>query len=954
MTSAQKVTLIVLAGALAAVIPGGILIYSKYQDQQTAAKKAREIESSKAPNGRVVQKSRSKKLVETDLKISALGEDLLWVGSFERESEQEPVVTGMELKLATLWTESANPLARSLEGFWTRIPRDLDTISSADAKALLGVTRVDGTPILLEHAEVKFSRGPAGAQVKIRYQGEQGELELDADRVERTGAVHLTATNDGKTAIFRTWLPKGWGLRFKKIDVVGNQRIILDKPEIINEQGEVVFSAQRFEAADSENLTGLVTAGIPGDQLGSRKDFTSLVINPRIVLPKATRLPLFASLNSPSGGAPIEVEAESMEWSNRAIELAGVTMKGPGGLKIRSVRVKWEPGANAGKVAMTQFQASIPSLASSVEGDELALATDQFGISTFALSKGLVKVKPDPLTLMSLTVKAKGLMTSLKGLVSPRHRDAAAAQVTGEGGEFSLAPVLKALEQTQVRLRESTLVLAAGPMEMSFGDVELDIDWKFASELKVRFQAGLVDGVDSGSPLLAELDVDAKGSPSGFRIKAGGSRLSELIRRVVPGGFLKSGNLDLDLSWAAAERESRISGSFTGTDLVFEVSKIATWPWNVPLVTGVFDGLIADGGEQIRLNLSRLELGKVWWRGFVELGRLSGVPTIRLSVDFPSQDCNQLFRAIPKDLVPHLKGAMFQGTISYRLEFFVDMSDIRESIKFDLTGDLEKCQVLSLGSTIDVSQLLRNDYLHRVVVGGEDLGIDVGPGTSQFIRIARIPKYVQAAAWGTEDLAFWEHHGFKLGLIRRAIILLLERGRFAYGGSTVSQQLVKNLFFYRDKTLTRKLEEAIVTWEMERQLPKERILELYLNCIEFGPGIWGIGPAARIYFGKNPEDLTPLEGAFIMGLKPDPPYGYLQYRRGKVNERWKQKLKEIMDRLHFEMGAISRAQYDAESTFEPVFRVPGADSQEPVPELPPEGIIEPAAEDGGADNVQEL
>ena len=78
----------------------------------------------------------------------------------------------------------------------------------------------------------------------------------------------------------------------------------------------------------------------------------------------------------------------------------------------------------------------------------------------------------------------------------------------------------------------------------------------------------------------------------------------------------------------------------------------------------------------------------------------------------------------------------------------------------------------------------------------------------------------------------------------------LERGRFVYGGSTISQQLVKNLFLTRQKNISRKIEEAIITWKMEEVVSKDRIMELYLNCIEFGPNIYGIRHAAQHYFGK--------------------------------------------------------------------------------------------------------
>ena len=130
----------------------------------------------------------------------------------------------------------------------------------------------------------------------------------------------------------------------------------------------------------------------------------------------------------------------------------------------------------------------------------------------------------------------------------------------------------------------------------------------------------------------------------------------------------------------------------------------------------------------------------------------------------------------------------------------------------------------------------------------------------------------------TEDRAFQSHKGVRWDLIGKAIKLNLEQARFAYGGSTITQQLVKNLFLSREKTLSRKLEELIISWELERRYNKNEILELYVNVIEYGPDIYGVRKAAHYYFGKPPWHLSPAESAFIMGLKPYPRAGHRQWQ----------------------------------------------------------------------------
>jgi len=230
-----------------------------------------------------------------------------------------------------------------------------------------------------------------------------------------------------------------------------------------------------------------------------------------------------------------------------------------------------------------------------------------------------------------------------------------------------------------------------------------------------------------------------------------------------------------------------------------------------------------------------------------------------------------------------------------------------------------------------VSELLLDTFVHSPVVKGEELDVQVGPGTLSWTPFYSIPRHVSMAAVATEDLDFFKHEGFKLSLIRRAIKLDLDRKRYVYGGSTISQQLVKNLFLSREKTIARKLEEALITWQMERTISKNRILALYLNCIEYGPGIYGIRNASRHYFHKEPVHLTPLEGAFLMGLKPCPKCGYRQWRRGKVNQRWQNRLKKILARLT-RRGWLAEGELERAAPYKPHF--PGRDGADPKPPSP--------------------
>ena len=114
------------------------------------------------------------------------------------------------------------------------------------------------------------------------------------------------------------------------------------------------------------------------------------------------------------------------------------------------------------------------------------------------------------------------------------------------------------------------------------------------------------------------------------------------------------------------------------------------------------------------------------------------------------------------------------------------------------------------------------------------------------------------------------------------------------------------------------MEEAVLVWLIERSVTKDRILELYLNCIEYGPEIYGIQKASRRYFGKSASRLTPLEGAFLMGLKPSPPSGWHQLRRGRVSARWRRKLGRILKGMAHRDWLSQRA-FEAARPYDPVF-----------------------------------
>jgi membrane peptidoglycan carboxypeptidase len=158
-----------------------------------------------------------------------------------------------------------------------------------------------------------------------------------------------------------------------------------------------------------------------------------------------------------------------------------------------------------------------------------------------------------------------------------------------------------------------------------------------------------------------------------------------------------------------------------------------------------------------------------------------------------------------------------------------------------------------------------------------------------------------------EDSNFYRHEGFDVKAIKNAIKYDLEKKSLKRGASTITQQAAKNLFLSREKTVTRKVKEVYLAWRMEQELTKGRIIELYLNVVELGPMVYGIGHGSRYYFGKPASALTPRECAFLAAMLPGPRLAYNPYKNlDKVVRR-----SDMILRLLRQKGVLSEGEYQA-------------------------------------------
>jgi monofunctional glycosyltransferase len=178
-----------------------------------------------------------------------------------------------------------------------------------------------------------------------------------------------------------------------------------------------------------------------------------------------------------------------------------------------------------------------------------------------------------------------------------------------------------------------------------------------------------------------------------------------------------------------------------------------------------------------------------------------------------------------------------------------------------------------------------------------------------WIEISQINRDYIYTVVMSEDSSFFEHDGVNYDAIARSIAENIKKKKYQYGASTITQQVVKNLFLTDEKTVSRKIREILITDRLESRFTKNQILEIYLNIAEFGPDIFGVAAAAGHYFGKTPKEINVAEGAFIAMMLPSPrKYHYSVFENRNLTDKNRRKIVRIIgDMLANEL--ISYEQY---------------------------------------------
>ena len=407
--------------------------------------------------------------------------------------------------------------------------------------------------------------------------------------------------------------------------------------------------------------------------------------------------------------------------------------------------------------------------------------------------------------------------------------------------------------------------------------------------------------VPSLAPIEVRALIDDSGIPREVAIEATPTLVRVSGDRIPLAGLAAIAPRSIHLGSARASGTVRIArerdavaieadGSVEG--LALEHKTLASFP--VPVAAAVRTTARVSR-DALELARAELDMGALHVRasGNVHRGNATTPMSAQLDVAIEKARCGDLLASVPAEVRGPLDGMVLDGELGLASRLTIDLgapAGDGAALVADFAG---RCKTLAEPPAADVTTLATSD------------------ASEDFVEMAKIPPRVQGAFVSAEDGRFWRHDGFDLQQIARSLEIDLREQRLARGGSTISQQLVKNAFLTHRRTLDRKIQEAILTWRLEARLDKQQILERYLNVIELGPGVRGIGAAAKHWFNVTPRGLSTRQAAFLAAITSEPTSMSKRVRRrGGLDEVSAERVATILRAMRRD-GVISSAEYDA-------------------------------------------
>lgn len=277
----------------------------------------------------------------------------------------------------------------------------------------------------------------------------------------------------------------------------------------------------------------------------------------------------------------------------------------------------------------------------------------------------------------------------------------------------------------------------------------------------------------------------------------------------------------------------------------------------------------------------------------------------KLKVAIPKMNAQDFITSLPKGLFTNFEGMEAEGHFDFKLDFEYNKNKPNDLI-FDSQLHKENLRITKYGAA-NLAKL-NGEFTYRAIENGiEQRPVLVGAANPNYTPLDQISPFLEKAVLTNEDPSFFRHRGFINEAFKQSIVKNIRTKKFARGASTISMQLVKNVFLTREKTLSRKLEEILLVYILEnnRIASKSRMLEVYFNVIEWGPNVYGIGEASQFYFQKKPSDLTLNECLYLASIVPKPKKFMWQFDGDGNQKPYAQKNQKFIKNLMLRRALIT-------------------------------------------------
>jgi len=322
--------------------------------------------------------------------------------------------------------------------------------------------------------------------------------------------------------------------------------------------------------------------------------------------------------------------------------------------------------------------------------------------------------------------------------------------------------------------------------------------------------------------------------------------------------------------------ETTISGSWSVKNLLIHHPGVSST--DIVFPAAAIDADVKVGTNYVSIDsTSLIHVRKLTAHPYIKY-TLNPVKIYELKLNTGWLNAADIFDSFPTGMFDALDGIQVAGKLNYHLNFYMDSSKPDDLI-FDSGMDKDNFRILKFGRT-DLTKL-NSPFVYTPYEKGKPMAPHlIGPENPEFTPLQQISPNLRNAVMTAEDPSFYTNHGFVMEAIRKSIATDFKTKKYKRGGSGISQQLVKNAYLSREKTLSRKIEEILIVWLIEnnRIMTKDRMLEVYFNIIEWGRNIYGIGEASHYYFGKEPSELSVGESIYLASIVPYPKGGLYAFQ----------------------------------------------------------------------------